>query len=80
MGTLNEMAVDWKDQHAVTVVAASEVYPLKYPKGRSIRGLEIVPSVTNTKTVTKQWYFMQVHVFPQTQIVLVVLKLLADVS
>ena len=54
MGTLNEMAVDWKDQHAVTVVAASEVYPLKYPKGRSIRGLEIVPSVTNTKTVTKQ--------------------------
>ena len=48
MGTLNEMTVDWKDQHAVTVVAASEGYPLKYPKGRSIRGLEIVPSITNT--------------------------------
>ena len=48
MGTLDEMVVDWKDQHAVTVVAASEGYPLKYPKGRSIRGLEIVPSITNT--------------------------------
>jgi formyltetrahydrofolate-dependent phosphoribosylglycinamide formyltransferase len=45
MGTLDEVTVEWKDQHAVTVVAASEGYPLKYPKGRSIRGLDIVSKI-----------------------------------
>jgi len=41
-GTLDKINVKFKDQHAATVVAASEGYPKKYPKGREITGIENV--------------------------------------
>jgi formyltetrahydrofolate-dependent phosphoribosylglycinamide formyltransferase len=46
-GTLDTIKVDWSKQHAVTIVAASEGYPLSYPKGRSIKGMNIVSKLTN---------------------------------
>jgi phosphoribosylamine--glycine ligase len=44
LGELASMgALAWKPAHAVTVVAASPGYPVKYPQGRQIYGLEDVP-------------------------------------
>ena len=44
LGSLDSMGdLQWKDAHAVTIVAASPGYPVKYPKGRRIWGLEDVP-------------------------------------
>ena len=42
-GTLNEMRVNWADDHAITVVLAAEGYPGAYEKGTTIRGLEAMP-------------------------------------
>ena len=45
LGTLASMGeLVWKSAHAVTVVAASPGYPIKYPKGRQIYGLDDVLS------------------------------------
>ena len=55
-GTLDHVQVEWSNQHAVTVVAASAGYPLTYPKGRSIQGLSIVPTMTNGHGDTARVY------------------------
>ena len=39
-GTLGEMAIQWKDASAVTVVGASQGYPGSYKKGFAITGVE----------------------------------------
>jgi phosphoribosylamine--glycine ligase len=48
-GTLDRVAVRWRDGAAATVVAASEGYPGSYPKNREIMGVETaaaLPGVT----------------------------------
>jgi phosphoribosylamine---glycine ligase len=42
-GRLGEMAVNWADDHALTVVMAAQGYPGAYAKGSEIRGLEHCP-------------------------------------
>ncbi len=42
-GRLGEMAVNWADDHALTVVMAARGYPGDYAKGSEIRGLEDCP-------------------------------------
>jgi phosphoribosylamine--glycine ligase len=42
-GRLGDMAVNWADDHALTVVMAAEGYPGSYAKGSEIRGLEDCP-------------------------------------
>jgi phosphoribosylamine---glycine ligase len=42
-GRLGEMAVNWADDHALTVVMAAQGYPGAYAKGSEIRGLEDCP-------------------------------------
>jgi phosphoribosylamine---glycine ligase len=42
-GRLGEMAVNWADDHALTVVMAAKGYPGDYAKGSEIRGLEDCP-------------------------------------
>lgn len=39
-GRLGEMDIEWSDEAAVCVIAASEGYPGSYPKGRVITGIE----------------------------------------
>lgn len=39
-GQLDQLNVEWKEEAAVTVIAASEGYPESYPKGRVITGME----------------------------------------
>ena len=42
-GRLDQTAVTWADDHALTVVLATEGYPGDYAKGSRIRGLEALP-------------------------------------
>ncbi|MCU0829416.1 MAG: phosphoribosylamine--glycine ligase [Tabrizicola sp.] len=42
-GRLNEVQVNWADDHALTVVMATQGYPGAYAKGSQIRGLEELP-------------------------------------
>ncbi|TYP69601.1 phosphoribosylamine--glycine ligase [Paenibacillus methanolicus] len=39
-GRLDQLEIEWSDEAAVCVIAASEGYPASYPKGRVITGLE----------------------------------------
>ncbi|RAP74403.1 phosphoribosylamine--glycine ligase [Paenibacillus montanisoli] len=39
-GRLGQLDIEWSDEAAVCVIAASEGYPASYPKGRVITGLE----------------------------------------
>ncbi|MFD0711872.1 phosphoribosylamine--glycine ligase [Paenibacillus sp. GCM10027626] len=39
-GQLDKIDIQWSDEAAVCVIAASEGYPASYPKGRAISGLE----------------------------------------
>ncbi|WP_420397677.1 phosphoribosylamine--glycine ligase [Nioella sp.] len=45
-GRLDQMAVNWADDHAMTVVMAAEGYPGSYEKGSVIRGLEALPETS----------------------------------
>ncbi|MFV1877156.1 phosphoribosylamine--glycine ligase [Nioella sp.] len=45
-GRLEEMAVNWADDHAMTVVMAAKGYPGSYEKGSVIRGLEALPETS----------------------------------
>jgi phosphoribosylamine---glycine ligase len=42
-GRLDEVQVNWADDHALSVVMASQGYPGAYAKGSQIRGLEELP-------------------------------------
>ena len=42
-GRLDEVTVNWADDHAMTVVMASEGYPGDYVKGSQIKGLSMLP-------------------------------------
>ncbi len=42
-GRLGEMAVNWADDHALTVVMAAQGYPGSYEKGSVIKGVEDCP-------------------------------------
>ena len=42
-GRLNEVQVNWAEDHALTVVMAAQGYPGAYGKGSQIRGLEALP-------------------------------------
>ena len=42
-GTLQEMQVNWANDHALTVVMAANGYPVGYEKGSIIKGLEALP-------------------------------------
>ncbi|NHB78428.1 phosphoribosylamine--glycine ligase [Rhodobacter calidifons] len=42
-GRLNEVQVNWAEDHALTVVMAAQGYPGAYAKGSQIRGLEELP-------------------------------------
>ncbi|MGB8814006.1 MAG: phosphoribosylamine--glycine ligase [Paracoccaceae bacterium] len=42
-GTLDDMQVNWADDHALTVVMAANGYPGAYSKGSVIHGLEALP-------------------------------------
>ncbi|MFB9324471.1 phosphoribosylamine--glycine ligase [Paenibacillus aurantiacus] len=39
-GRLDQLEIEWSDEAAVCVIAASEGYPASYPKGRVITGLD----------------------------------------
>ncbi|SEP01748.1 phosphoribosylamine--glycine ligase [Paenibacillus sp. OV219] len=39
-GRLDQLQIEWSDEAAVCVIAASENYPASYPKGRVITGLD----------------------------------------
>ncbi|PZD95551.1 phosphoribosylamine--glycine ligase [Paenibacillus sambharensis] len=39
-GRLDQLEIEWSDEAAVCVIAASEGYPASYPKGRAISGIE----------------------------------------
>lgn len=43
-GRLNEVAVNWADDHALTIVMAAKGYPGSYEKGSVIHGLDAVAS------------------------------------
>ncbi|MEM9319716.1 MAG: phosphoribosylamine--glycine ligase [Pseudomonadota bacterium] len=45
-GRLSEMAVNWADDHAMTIVMAASGYPGAYEKGSVIRGLDEMPGDT----------------------------------
>jgi phosphoribosylamine--glycine ligase len=45
-GRLDQMVVNWADDHAMTVVMAAEGYPGSYEKGSVIRGLEALPETS----------------------------------
>ncbi|SMY08685.1 phosphoribosylamine--glycine ligase [Flavimaricola marinus] len=49
-GRLEEMAVHWADDHAVSVVMAANGYPGAYEKGSIIKGLKALPE-TSTEIV-----------------------------
>ena len=42
-GRLVDCAVNWADDHAITVVMAAQGYPCPYEKGSEIRGLDTLP-------------------------------------
>jgi len=42
-GRLGECAVQWADDHAITVVMAAQGYPGDYARGSEIRGLDALP-------------------------------------
>jgi phosphoribosylamine--glycine ligase len=42
-GRLDQMQVNWADDHAMTVVMAANGYPGAYDKGSAIKGLEALP-------------------------------------
>ena len=42
-GRLDQMQVNWADDHAITVVMAAKGYPGAYQKGTEIKGLEALP-------------------------------------
>ena len=44
--TLAEIKIKWKNSAAVCVVAASEKYPESSPKGKEIKGLDLLPENT----------------------------------
>ncbi|WP_127560603.1 phosphoribosylamine--glycine ligase [Nioella ostreopsis] len=46
-GRLDEMAVNWADDHAMTVVMAAQGYPGSYEKGSVIKGLEALPETSH---------------------------------
>lgn len=48
-GKLDEVAIEWKDNPALTVVMAAEGYPTNVRKGSSIRGLEKFESMEGAK-------------------------------
>lgn len=43
-GTLDEMRVNWADDHAMTIVMAADGYPGAYEKGSVIKGLDKLPA------------------------------------
>ncbi|ULB08943.1 phosphoribosylamine--glycine ligase [Cereibacter azotoformans] len=45
-GRLDEMRVNWAEDHALTVVLAARGYPGRYEKGSEIRGLEALPETS----------------------------------
>jgi phosphoribosylamine--glycine ligase len=45
-GRLAEAQVNWADDHALTVVMASNGYPGPYAKGSAIRGLDVLPETS----------------------------------
>ncbi len=45
-GRLNEMSVNWADDHAMTVVMAANGYPGSYEKGTVINGLDALPETS----------------------------------
>lgn len=48
-GKLDEVAIEWKDNPALTVVMAAEGYPTNVRKGSSIRGLEKFDGIEGAK-------------------------------
>jgi phosphoribosylamine---glycine ligase len=42
-GTLDQMRINWADDHAITIVMAANGYPGPYAKGSAIHGLEGLP-------------------------------------
>ena len=46
-GRLDEMAVTWADDHAMTVVMAAAGYPGAYEKGSVIKGLDALPETSH---------------------------------
>ncbi len=44
-GTLGQMSVRWRDEHAITVVMATKGYPGTYESGSEIRGLDCAGEV-----------------------------------
>jgi phosphoribosylamine--glycine ligase len=46
-GTLDQMQINWADDHAVTVVMAANGYPAAYEKGSVIDGLDGLPETSN---------------------------------
>jgi phosphoribosylamine--glycine ligase len=46
-GRLDKMAVNWADDHAMTVVMAAQGYPGSYEKGSVITGLEALPETSH---------------------------------
>lgn len=46
-GRLEQNMVQWKNEFATTIVAASEGYPGKYPKGKTITGVDTVNNTDN---------------------------------
>ena len=47
-GRLDEIRINWADDHAITVVMAAEGYPGAYEKGSEIKGLEELPESSMT--------------------------------
>ncbi|MCR9086680.1 MAG: phosphoribosylamine--glycine ligase [Rhodobacteraceae bacterium] len=45
-GRLNDARIDWADDHAMTVVMATQGYPGAYQKGSAIGGLETLPETS----------------------------------
>lgn len=46
-GQLDQMQVNWADDHALTIVMAANGYPAAYAKGSVIKGLEALPEDSN---------------------------------
>jgi phosphoribosylamine--glycine ligase len=42
-GTLDQMRINWADDHAITIVMAADGYPGAYVKGSAIHGLDTLP-------------------------------------
>lgn len=43
LGQLDQMRVNWADDHALTIVMAAKGYPAEYAKGSVIKGLDTLP-------------------------------------